>query len=118
MSKFIERAVQQTSNEMSVLESIQLYSIENAFPVSEIEHLGLVTGIGHSWFGTSRSRISTAESNAIFNLQFKARKLDADAVIGVKFTGAGVKGFWGITPWSNTAMIHVSGTAIKFRTKP
>lgn len=102
-------------HEISELKPIPIYTTETIQGKEISESLGLITSIGYSWFWTSRSRIFDAESSAISNLRIKAKRLNADAVVATKFSTSSVKGFWGITLWSTTAVVHISGTAVKVK---
>lgn len=102
-------------NELSALKPVPIYTTETIQGQEISEALGLITSIGYSWFWTSRSRIFDAESTAISNLRIKAKNIGADAVVAAKFSTSSVKGFWGITLWSNTAVVHISGTAVRIK---
>lgn len=94
---------------------IQLLTIDYV-PGSEIEYaIGAMLGHGDAWFGTTRERVAKSREEAIDDLRSKALRLGADAVIGLTVTVSGVRGFWGISPLGQSAVVQASGTAVKLK---
>jgi len=74
--------------------------------------LGMVMGLGASWFGSSRDRVESARSAAISDLINNAAAIGADAVIGVTVTISGVRGAYGYWNFGQSAVVQASGTAV------
>ena len=96
-------------------QDIQLLTID-FIPGREIdEALGTVLGSGDTWFGTSRERVDLARRTALSSLRSSAYSAGAEAVIGVTITVSGVKGFWGIPGFGQSAVVQAYGTAVTLK---
>mgnify|MGYP000635580325 CR=1 FL=1 len=85
-------------------------------PGREIEvALGTVLGHGDAWSGTTRERVVRSRDEAIDDLRMKAFRLGADAVIGLTVTVSGIRGFWGLGTLGQSAVVQVTGTAVKLK---
>lgn len=76
------------------------------------EHLALITGVGNAMFtitGTTQRITNRAATKALANLFAEAKRIDADAIIGVSFTidthGTGFI----------NQLVLVTGTAVKLQ---
>jgi len=85
-------------------------------PGREIEvALGTVLGHGDAWFGTTRDRVKHARDEAVADLRMKALRLGADAIVGLTVTVSGERGFWGMPTIGQSAVVQVTGTAVKLK---
>jgi len=85
-------------------------------PGREIElAMGTVLGHGDAWFGTTRERVQQSRDEAIADLRKKAALLGADAVVGLTVNVSGIRGFWGISPLGQSAVVQATGTAVTLK---
>jgi len=85
-------------------------------PGREIERaIGTVMGHGDAWFGTTRERVQQSRDEAIADLRKKAALLGADAVVGLTVHVSGIRGFWGISPLGQSAVVQATGTAVTLK---
>jgi uncharacterized protein YbjQ (UPF0145 family) len=110
-------ATAESSIPQSRSREIQILTIDHV-PGQEIDQaIDSVVGHGVAWFGTSNSRVVNARENAMADLRKRAIAMNADAVVGVSLSISGIRGFWGFSLLAQSAVVHVTGTAVLLKDK-